>query len=83
MNSIIGENIRGFLFFDGVKYTDLFKQNDRKTKQELQKIIEKMLNIDDLNATIKYLNTLAAGLGSKDHPKIQENLLIRKLSLRI
>ncbi len=58
MNSIIGENIRGFLFFDGVKYTDLFKQNDRKTKQELQKIIEKMLNINDLDETINALKYL-------------------------
>lgn len=60
MNSIIGENIRGFLFFDGVKYTDLFKQNDRNTKQELQKIIEKMLNINDLDKTIDALKVLAA-----------------------
>ncbi len=60
MNSIIGENIRGFLFFDGVKYTDLFKQNDRNTKQELQKIIEKMLNINDLDKTVDALKILAA-----------------------
>lgn len=60
MNSIIGENIRGFLFFDGVKYTDLFKQNDRSTKQELQKIIEKMLNINDLDKTVDALKVLAA-----------------------
>ena len=60
MNSIIGENIRGFLFFDGVKYTDLFKQNDRNTKQELQKIIEKMLNISDLDKTVDALKILAA-----------------------
>lgn len=82
MNSIIGENIRGFLFFDGVKYTDLFKQNDRKTKQELQKIIEKMLNIDDLNATIKYLNTLAAGLGSKGSSKNSGELANKKTELK-
>lgn len=60
MNSIIGENIRGFLFFDGVKYTDLFKQNDRNTKRELQKIIEKMLNINDLDKTIGALKALAS-----------------------
>lgn len=60
MNSIIGENIRGFLFFDGVKYTDLFKQNDRNTKQELQKIIEKMLNINDLDKTVDALKVLAS-----------------------
>lgn len=60
MNSIIGENIRGFLFFDGVKYTDLFKQNDRNTKQELQKIIEKMLNINDLDKTVEALKYLAS-----------------------
>ncbi len=60
MNSIIGENIRGFLFFDGVKYTDLFKQNDRNTKQELQKIIEKMLNINDLDKTVGALKALAS-----------------------
>lgn len=82
MNSIIGENIRGFLFFDGVKYTDLFKQNDRKTKQELQKIIEKMLNIDDLNATIKHLSTLAAGLGSKGTSKNTEELAKKKNNLK-
>lgn len=82
MNSIIGENIRGFLFFDGVKYTDLFKQNDRKTKQELQKIIEKMLNIDDLNSTISYLNSLAAGLGSKGASKFATDLANKKNELK-
>ncbi len=60
MNSIIGENIRGFLFFDGVKYTDLFKQNDRNTKLELQKIIEKMLNINDLDKTVEALAYLSS-----------------------
>ena len=42
MNNLIGENIRGFLFFDGVKYTDLFKQNNGRTKTELKSIIEKI-----------------------------------------
>jgi len=65
MNSIIGENIRGFLFFDGVKYTELFKQNDTQTKRELQKIIEKMLNINDLENAINALKTLASKLSSR------------------
>ena len=65
MNSIIGENIRGFLFFDGVKYTELFKQNDNRTKKELQKIIEKMLNINDLEGAINALSALASGLSSR------------------
>ncbi len=64
MNSIIGENIRGFLFFDGVKYTDLFKQNNSNTKRELQKIIEKMLNINDLDKTIETLSVLASNISS-------------------
>jgi DNA sulfur modification protein DndD len=63
MNNIIGENIRGFLFFDGVKYTDLFKQNDTRTRKELQKIIEKMLNINDLDQTIATLNAVASSIG--------------------
>ena len=65
MNSIIGENIRGFLFFDGVKYTELFKQNDNSTKKELQKIIEKMLNINDLESAINALSALASGLSAR------------------
>jgi DNA sulfur modification protein DndD len=64
MNSIVGENIRGFLFFDGVKYTDLFKQNDKNTKHELQKIIEKMLNINDLDQTIAQLKGLSSNFSS-------------------
>lgn len=82
MNSIIGENIRGFLFFDGVKYTDLFKQNDKMTKQELQKIIEKMLNIDDLNSTIGYLKTLAASLGNKGNSRVVAELAEKKNELK-
>lgn len=76
MNSIIGENIRGFLFFDGVKYTDLFKQNDRNTKQELQKIIEKMLNINDLDKTVDALKILAAQVsrGTGVSPKTSSDL---------
>ncbi|MCQ2776655.1 MAG: AAA family ATPase [Bacilli bacterium] len=62
MNNLIGENIRGFLFFDGVKYTELFKQNNGKTKKELKNIIEKMLNINDLNAAISVLHSMASSL---------------------
>lgn len=64
MNNLIGENIRGFLFFDGVKYTDLFKQNNGRTKTELKSIIEKMLNINDLNEAIKTLNSMASDVSS-------------------
>lgn len=58
MNNLIGDNIRSFLFFDGVRYMDLFKKPTSESKKELKKIIEKMLNIDDLDETtrgIKYL----------------------------
>lgn len=64
MNGIVGENIRGFLFFDGVKYTDLFKHNDKTTRDELQKIIEKMLNINDLDKAIAILKSLASNINS-------------------
>ena len=84
MNSIIGENIRGFLFFDGVKYTDLFKQNNRYTKQELQKIIEKMLNINDLDKTVGALNILSAQVlnGAKVSPKTTSDLAKANNELR-
>lgn len=64
MNNLIGENIRGFLFFDGVKYTDLFKQNNGRTQKELKSIIEKMLNINDLNEAIKTLNGMASDVSA-------------------
>lgn len=58
MNNMIAENIRGFLFFDGVRYMDLFKNSKHESKKELKKIIEKMLNINDLDETIKALDLL-------------------------
>lgn len=68
MNSIIGENIRDFLFFDGVRYMELFKEPSMRAKKELKKIIEKMLNIGDLDETIGALNFLKSNFsnGSED-----------------
>ncbi len=62
MNNLIGENIRSFLFFDGVRYMDLFKKPTRESKKELKKIIEKMLNIDDLDETTRAIKHLKATL---------------------
>lgn len=58
MDNLIGENIRSFLFFDGVRYMDLFKKPTRESKKELKKIIEKMLNIDDLDKTTRAIQFL-------------------------
>lgn len=75
MNNLIGENIRGFLFFDGVKYTELFKQNNGQTKKELKNIIEKMLNINDLNIAISTLNSMASDVGnSSTTPRLEQKL---------
>ena len=38
-------------------------QNDTRTRKELQKIIEKMLNINDLDQTIAALNAVASSIG--------------------
>lgn len=82
MNSIVGQNIRGFLFFDGVKYTDLFKKNDKSTKKELQNIIEKMLNINDLDSTIKTIKGLQASVGaSSTGSKIDDDYATVKTSI--
>lgn len=62
MNSLIGENIRGFLFFDGVRYMDLFQKDDNQTKKELKQIIEKMLNIGDLDMTIEAIKFLSENM---------------------
>ena len=58
MNGLVGENIRGFLFFDGVRYMELFQKDDNATKKELKEIIEKMLNIGDLDDTIEAIKFL-------------------------
>lgn len=85
MNNLIGENIRGFLFFDGVRYMDLFKKPTRESKKELKKIIEKMLNIDDLDKTtdgIKYLKaTLNENTKDTKLNTDRRDLLNKKLDL--
>lgn len=58
MDNLIGKNIRGFLFFDGVRYMDLFKRRDSESRKEIKQIIEKMLNITDLDYTIEALGHL-------------------------
>lgn len=69
MNGKIGENIRGFLFFDGVKYMNLFQKDHNRYKKELQEIIEKMLNINDLDTCITQLKYLEASLYISDIAK--------------
>ncbi len=85
MNNLIGENIRSFLFFDGVRYMDLFKKPTRESKKELKKIIEKMLNIDDLDKTtegIKYLKaTLSENTNDTKLNTDRRDLLNKKLEL--
>ena len=85
MNNLIGENIRSFLFFDGVRYMDLFKKPTRESKKELKKIIEKMLNIGDLDKTtegIKYLKaTLSENTNDTKLNTDRRDLLNKKLEL--
>lgn len=80
MDSIVGENIRGFLFFDGVRYTDLFKNPNRESKKELKKIIEKMLNINDLDDTIAAVNFLEKQVTNSTNDKRLKNQQKEKLN---
>src|SRR5690554_1507638 len=73
MNNLIGENIRNFLFFDGVRYTELFKKPTRESKKELKKIIEKMLNIDELDKTVQAVRLLKSTLIKDTNDKKIQN----------
>ncbi len=80
MNGMIGENIRGFLFFDGVKYMNLFKQDHKRYKKDLQEIIERMLNIDDLDKTIRIIELLESDLSKRTASKRHESEKAKLLS---
>lgn len=72
MNQKIGESVRSFLFFDGVKYMELFNQDHESKRRELKSMIEKMLNINNLDNSIIALKRLNSNYKAKNSKSILE-----------